>query len=433
MALGGGTFTTQNKVLPGAYINFVSASRVNDGLPERGVAALPVELDWGADGEIITVTSKDFNDSALMLFGYPTGHEKMKGIRDLMKGASTAYLYKLNTGGTKASNTIATALYTGTRGNDIKTSVQANEQSTESNSIYDVCTYLDGMLVDMQTVKTAAELIPNSFVTFKTDATLALSAGTALTGGANGTVTNDSYQTFLDKIESYAVNVVGCLSSDTSVKALFAAYTRRMRDEVGVKMQCVLHKYEAANYEGVISVENNTDSSLVYWVTGAEAGCSVSASLMNKTYDGEYPVDTNYTQAQLEASLKAGKFMLHKVGDEIRVLKDINTLTTYTSEKGTDFADNQVIRVLDQIGNDIASLFNNQYLGKIPNDASGRVSLWNDIVKHHQQLERAVAIENFDPANVVVEKGQTKKSVVVKDQITPVSAMEQLYMTVVVQ
>ena len=68
----------------------------------------------------------------------------------------------------------------------------------------------------LQTVKTAAELIPNSFVAFKTDATLALSAGTALTGGANGTVTNDSYQTFLDKLESYAVNVVGCCLLYTS-------------------------------------------------------------------------------------------------------------------------------------------------------------------------------------------------------------------------
>lgn len=433
MALGGGTFTTQNKVLPGAYINFVSASRVNDGLPERGVAALPLELDWGADGEIITVTSENLNDDSMVLFGYPAGHEKMKGIRDLMKGASTAYLYKLNTGGAKASNTIATALYTGTRGNALKTSVQANELSEDESPVYDVCTYIDDQLVDMQTVKAASELVPNNFVTFKTEASLSLTAGTALTGGENGTVTNDSYQTFLDKLESYAVNVVGCMASDDSIKGLFAAYTRRMRDEVGVKMQCVLHKYEKANYEGVISVENNTDSSLVYWVTGAEAGCSVNASLMNRTYDGEYTADTNYTQAQLEAGLKAGMFMLHKVGDEVRVLKDINTLTTFTSEKGEDFAENQVIRVLDQIGNDIASLFNNQYLGKIPNDASGRISLWNDIVKHHQQLERAVAIENFDPANVVVEQGQTKKSVVVKDQITPVSAMEQLYMTVVVQ
>ena len=93
---------------------------------------------------------------------------------------------------------------------------------------------------------------------------------------------------------------------------------------------------------------------------------------------------------------------------------------------------NQTVRVLDQIANDIASLFCTRYLGVIPNDAAGRLSLWNDIVKHHQELERARAIESFSPQGVQVQAGPTKRSVVVTDQITPVCAMEQLYMTVTV-
>ena len=40
MAFGGGTFTSQNKVLPGAYINFVSAARASASLSERGTAAM---------------------------------------------------------------------------------------------------------------------------------------------------------------------------------------------------------------------------------------------------------------------------------------------------------------------------------------------------------------------------------------------------------
>jgi hypothetical protein len=42
------------------------------------------------------------------------------------------------------------------------------------------------------------------------------------------------------------------------------------------------------------------------------------------------------------------------------------------------------------------------------------------------------AIEDFKPENVVVAAGSTKKSVTVNDVVTPVNAMEQLYMTVVV-
>lgn len=45
MALGGGTFTAQNKELPGAYINFVSAASASAALSDRGIATMPLELD----------------------------------------------------------------------------------------------------------------------------------------------------------------------------------------------------------------------------------------------------------------------------------------------------------------------------------------------------------------------------------------------------
>lgn len=140
----------------------------------------------------------------------------------------------------------------------------------------------------------------------------------------------------------------------------------------------------------------------------------------------------NYTQAQLADALDTGKFIFHKVTNEVRVLEDINTFVSFTEEKNSDFSSNQTIRVIDQNANDMATLFNTKYLGKIPNNASGRVSLWNDIVAHHKELESIGAIENFNADDVVVEQGQTKKSVVVSDKITVVNAMTQLYMTTVI-
>ena len=65
MALGGGTFIAQNKVLPGTYINFISASKASATLSDRGIAALPLELDWGVDGAVFTVTSEDFQKNSL--------------------------------------------------------------------------------------------------------------------------------------------------------------------------------------------------------------------------------------------------------------------------------------------------------------------------------------------------------------------------------
>ena len=47
MALGGGIWTSQNKILPGTYQNFVSAKVTGIGAGDRGVCAIPFTGDWG--------------------------------------------------------------------------------------------------------------------------------------------------------------------------------------------------------------------------------------------------------------------------------------------------------------------------------------------------------------------------------------------------
>ncbi|MBZ4406327.1 phage tail sheath family protein [Clostridioides difficile] len=433
MALGGGTFVTQNKILPGAYINFISAKRATSSLSDRGIVAMPLELDWGIDEEAFQVTSDDFEKYSVKYFGYDYTHEKLKGLRDLFKNIRLGYFYKLNKG-VKASCTIAIAKYSGIRGNDLKVIVTTN---IDDNTKFDVVTLLDNKKVDTQIAKVITDLQDNDYVSWKKDATLEASAGLVFTGGTNGeVVTGAEYQAFLDKIESYSFNALGCLATTTEIKSLFVEFTKRMRDKVGAKFQTVLYKKSDADYEGVVSVENKIkdtgllESSLIYWTTGAIAGCDINKSNTNKKYDGEFDVDVNYTQIQLEEALKTGKFIFHKVGDEVHVLEDINTFVSFTDDKNDDFSSNQSVRVLDQIANDIATLFNTKYLGEVPNDKSGRISFWNDVVKHHEQLQNMRAIEDFKADDVSVEPGSDKKTVVVSDAVKVISAMSKLYMTV---
>lgn len=143
-----------------------------------------------------------------------------------------------------------------------------------------------------------------------------------------------------------------------------------------------MYTAKRADYEGVVNVKNAvtdsawTEAALVYWATGVIAGCAVNASNTNKKYDGEFTVNTDYTQKQLEKAISDGEFAFHRVGQDIRVLKDINSLVTTAADKGDIFKSNQTIRVIDQIATDIAGIFATKYLGVIPNDADGtRVSL----------------------------------------------------------
>ena len=430
MALGGGTFISQNKKLPGTYINFASAQSASSSMGERGIAAMAIEMDWGKDGEIIEVTSENFVKNSLKIFGYDYANEKLKGLRDLFKNIKKAYFYRLNSGN-KATNDLATAKCSGTRGNDLKIVIAKN---IDDETKYDVSTYLGTKEVDLQTIKTVNELVDNDYVTFNMT-TIAVTAGKALTGGTNGDVSGEAHQKFLDKLESYQVNAVGCTAKDESTSNLYVQYVKRLREEQGIKFQVVLFN-NTANYEGVVNVKNTTvedDSALVYWVTGVIAGCEINKSNTNKTYDGEYTINADYTQAQLEASIDNGEFVLHKVGDEIRVLVDINSLVDTTSEKGEEFKSNQTIRVLDQIASDVASVFNSKYLGKIANNEAGRTSLWSDIVTLFKDYQTLQAIENFEDSDVSVQIGNDKKSVTIDTSVQVINAMEKLYMTVVVE
>lgn len=435
MGLGGGTFVTVGeKKLPGSYINFISVSRANIEMGVRGYVAMPLLLDWGAEEKVIKITAEELQNESLTIFGYGYSDDALKPVREIFKHARTLYFYRLGNG-VKATSSLATAKYAGTRGNKLKVVVTANVVGGTTTG-YTVKTLLDDILVDTQEVSgataTTDDLIANDFLDWAEEVSLS-SGTTSFTGGTNATVTSSDYSDFLNAIEPYAFNVIGYPGTETTIKALFASFTQRMRDNLGIKFQCVLHQYTTANYEGVISVENspvNTSSAdLVYWVAGAEAGCEINKSNTNTEYDGEYEPNVNYTQTQLEDALSAGKFIFHKVGEEVRVLEDINTLTTFTDEKNDDFKYNQTIRVIDQIGNDIAVIFNTRFLGKIPNDDSGRASLWNELVKYHQNLQDIRAIENFSSDQITVKQGNTKKSVVVDDVITPTNCMTQLYMT----
>lgn len=428
--LGGGTFTSQNKKLPGAYINFASAQKASSTIGERGIAAMALELDWGKDESIIAVTGEEFAKNSVSLFGYDYADDKLKGLRDLFKNVTKAYLYKLNKG-VQASNDIATAVCSGTRGNDLKIVIQKN---VDDGTKYDVSTYLGTKEVDKQTVSKVSELVANDFVTFK-DKALEVTAGKSLENGTNGEVSGDAHQNFLDKLESYKCNAVGCLSDVKSVSSLYVEYVKRLRDKLGIKLQAVVYN-NAADYEGVVNVKNTAEESTtaaIYWVTGVIAGCEINKSNTNKTYDGEFDIVADYTQAQLEASIDAGEFVLHKVGDETRVLVDINSLVTTTEEKGEDFKSNQTIRVLDQIATDVSSVFNTKYLGKIANNESGRTSLWNDVATLFKEYQQIQAIENFEDTDITVVIGNDKKSVSINSAVQIINAMEKLYMTVVVE
>ena len=344
--LGGGVWVTQDKTLPGSYINFVNIASAKSAVGSRGTVAIALPLNKSA-GSVIEVSKVDFLANSKDVLGITYDSDEARPLREIFANATKVYIYDL---------------------------------------------------------------------------------------GTDGTVSDA-----INALEAYEFNVVCAYTNTEEDVSAYIAAVKMWRDEYGKKCQVVVYNQTNPDYEGVINVvskvsdESVPEYALTAWVAGAEAGCAINQSCTNKKYNGEYTIITDKTQSQLEACIKNGQIAFHLVYGDVCLLEDVTSLVTTTADKGEDFKSNQTIRIIDQIANDIAKMFNTKFLGKIPNNKSGRVSLWGDIVAHHKELEALEAIENFDSSLLTVEQGKTKKSVVVNDVVTVVNSMAQLYMTVIVQ
>ena len=428
--LGGGTFNTTNKTLPGVYIKKVSRARASNTFAERGYCAIALPLDWAVTDKIITIQNEDLQLESYKNFGMDYTDERLKPIRELMIGAKTLYLYNLNQNATKAQATIggvtATSKNPGIIGNDIKVKIQ-NEVDTGN---YEVSIFFGEKRVYQEVI---SEIIQakNDFVDFSgVIDEESLTAGTSLSGGSNETVLAGAHSDFLDKIGEYYLNIIAYYGEDETIKKLYADFSKRMVEEVGAEVQVVIaekgeNKYD---YEYTIEVDNIPEA--VLWVAGMSAGCKVQKSLTNKKYNGEYELEY-YTKARDgEKAIKSGKFAFYGTNGEVRVIEDINSFVSFTLDKNIDFSKNQIIRGISQRATDISRIFSDSFLGEVLNNKDGRVSFWKELVNHAETMQDLGAIENYDSNDTTVERGKEKDEVIVNDALEFTMAMQKLYMTI---
>lgn len=435
--MAAGTWTTQNKVRPGVYVNFNNEAKPLGTVGERGVTTIPLMMSWGEPGRIISVEAGE--DTSLK-FGYTLAAPQMLMLREALKNAKTVLAYRVNTG-TKASvtagNLTATAKWGGTRGNDLIISI---DKSVDGENLFNVSTLLSGISVDRQTVSKAEELISNDWVVFGGTGVLDETAGAPLTGGADGTAANQDYMDYLEAVEVFDFNTMAFPVTDNILKGLAAAFCKRMREEEGKNIQVVVENYPIADYEGVISVKNGvllsdgatlTAAQAAAWVAGATAGSGLNESLTYRTYDGAVDAVPRYTNSQITAALQEGEFVFASKNNRVVVEQDINTLTGFEANKGRAFSKNRVIRVLDGINRDFVRIFSDFYLGKVSNNEDGRNLLKNECINYLEVLQGIEAIRNFDSqADVVIRQGNETDSVYIESYIQPVDSVEKIYMQV---
>ena len=116
----------------------------------------------------------------------------------------------------------------------------------------------------------------------------------------------------------------------------------------------------------------------------------------------------------------------------VKVCQDINSLTTFTADKGQEFSKNRVMRVLIQFCNDVYEHFSNYFIGKVDNNEVGRNLLKGWIVGYLNEMMANNGIRDFTSEDVTVVPGNSMDSVLINVAIRPVDSIEKIYMSVTV-
>lgn len=441
--MSGGTWTSQNKVLPGVYIRFKTGRALGLTVGERGVVTICEPMSWGPVGVVNTVT---LTTDMTPITGYDITAPQNQFLQEMFKGTNrtsaptTILLYRPTASGSAQATATtgvltATALYPGARGNDITIAIT---ELTEPESTFTVSTIVDGAIVDQQTAAQVSDLVANAWVSWSGTGALTATTGTALTGGLDGTVQAAAYSTYLSAIEPYKFDIMVYDGNDSTVQTALLAFIERVNENNGQYCQLVAAELTNPNSRYVINVNSPatlsdgtelTPEQVCWWVGGAQAGAMYNQSLTYAQYPGAVST-VMWTVEEYANQIQAGNFVLFAEDGVVKVKQDIDSLVTYTEDIGQVYSKNRVMRLCNTIANDIFQQFSANFIGVVNNNEAGRARFQTAIVGYLQQIQDNQGIQNFTPEDVEVLPGSAIDAIVVNVAIQAVDSVEKIYMTI---
>jgi len=427
----------KGRIRPGTYVNVDSANKATVNYAARGNVMIPLVNNWGPHGKLVKIEADNLS-SADALLGNSV--DKILLLNEAFKGAGTVLAYNLNKG--KAAKAVKegltiTAVYPGTRGNDIRVTCTSNAEGG-----HDITVMLGTSAVEefegVDDIEEAAAL-QSSYVHFSGTGSIMAFAGVSLEGGTSEEITKADVTDMLDAVEDENIRAIAFPFADEELKTAAVSKARYLRDNCGKSIQVVVADYPKADYEGIINVTNSYALSDGTELTAAQATAYVAAitasatELVSNTYKVVTDADTvigKKTNEAAEAAIQKGEFFFTQQGDFVIVEYDINSLHTFSETRSKSFRKNKVIRVYDAVSDTLRETFPPN---KFPNSPLGwdlMDGLCQTILQYF--LDEG-AIKNVDLANdMKVNRADSNGDSVYFDaRIHAIDAAEKLYFTVI--
>lgn len=434
--MAGGTWSlTDQPVLPGLYMNFVSAAGNAIQAGARGVVVAPVKAHWGPVGQFVEVSSEaairelfseDASEGATafttLYLALLSGPQKLLAYRlaDSTAAAASVTLEDEAAAGVL----VLKAKYPGQRGNDFRVTLQPSltVPGSKELKLYEGTTLLRTFVAgDGSTVAVAAAINgdpANLWITAEEtgDGVLVDVSGAALSGGESGIsgITHAEYTSALSAFETQDFHVLTLDGvAEAALHTSVVAWVKRVREE-GKGIIAVLGgsatddaaadavskavtRSALIDYEGIINVGTGavlngisySSAQVAAWVAGLIAGQPLKAST---TYAAS-PFDDvtrRWTRSEQEQAVKGGVFLLVHDGRRVKVLRGVNSLISPREGQNKGWKKIRKIRVIDQINADLQRTAEDAYIGKVNNTEEGRLAL----IGAGKQYLQTLAAEN---------------------------------------
>lgn len=210
------------------------------------------------------------------------------------------------------------------------------------------------------------------------------------------------YNVALTRLNNKRFNYLAIPGIEASDTSLIATWIKTKRDNNKKTFKAVLPNTEG-DHEGILNFtaseikvgeKEYTTSEYTARIAGAMAGLPFTRS---STYL-EFPEIESIAEIEdPDAAIDNGELILINDGENIKIGRGVNSLTTTTVQKTEDFKSIRVVEVMDMIKDDIRTTFDTQYVGKVNNIYDNQVLFITSVNAYFNKL---AADEILDPSAV---------------------------------
>ena len=210
------------------------------------------------------------------------------------------------------------------------------------------------------------------------------------------------YTTALNELKTVKFDYLVVPTVETDGKTSdIVAYVKEQR-EANKLIKAILPN-TAADTEGVINyatpeaIANDktyTTEQYCARIAGIIAGTPLSIS---STYAplNELTDCTRFTKAEMDAAVDAGKYIIWYDGEKVKTGRAVNSMTTTTSEKNTQYQKIKIVDAMDVISSDIRMTIEDSYVGKYSGSYDNKGLLMAAIGSYLDQLAADGVVQSY--------------------------------------